>query len=405
MFRKLSAAQLAWDIVGAGVLLFLTLPFSALTLWGPTTLGQPSVLGWVGGVVSSVILCVGVAFRRLSPPLALAIVWLGAALQLAFVLIPSLVDVGVLFVLFATSAYGSRRTMWWGLASVGAGSVIATTYLGFVFAAGFVGPGGPQAEAEAATQTLGIVFVVIMIFVACVASMGLAWAGGLLMRQRIRSREVEQQRAVAEALAVVEQQRTQIARDMHDVVAHSLAVVIAQADGARYAAAADPAIATDALHTISTTARGALSDVRLLLTQLRHSQAEGPQPTLADLEGLYAQVRAAGVELRVDVDPVPRADPPGAIQLAVYRILQEALTNALRHGDGTAVDVTLAWLTDRVDLTVRNGAGAEQPPSGGHGLLGMRERAQLVGGRLDAGAVEGVFVVSASIPIPPEESA
>ena len=135
-----------------------------------------------------------------------------------------------------------------------------------------------------------------------------------------------------------------IARDMHDVVAHSLAVVIAQADGARYAPRRRriPAVATEALGTISTTARAALADVRLLLTQLRHSQGDGPQPTLADLEALYAQVRAAGVDLRVDVDPAPPGEPPAAVQLAVYRILQEALTNALRHGDGGPVAVRLA---------------------------------------------------------------
>ncbi|WP_306343206.1 histidine kinase dimerization/phosphoacceptor domain-containing protein, partial [Escherichia coli] len=95
--------------------------------------------------------------------------------------------------------------------------------------------------------------------------------------------------------------------------AHSLAVVIAQADGARYAAAQNPAAATDALSTISTTARAALSDVRLLLQQLRHSQADGPQPTLADIESLYAQVRAAGVELETTVDSVPDAEPPASV--------------------------------------------------------------------------------------------
>ncbi len=189
-----------------------------------------------------------------------------------------------------------------------------------------------------------------------------------------------------------------IARDMHDVVAHSLAVVIAQADGARYASASDPSAATAALGTISSTARSALADVRLLLTQLRHSQGDGPQPTLADLEELYAHVRAAGVELRVDVDPAPPAEPPGAVQLAVYRILQEALTNAIRHGDGR-VAVRLAWGPERVDLEVANAMKTDAAPSAGHGIIGMRERAQLAGGSLSAEAVDGDFVVRATIPI------
>ena len=168
----------------------------------------------------------------------------------------------------------------------------------------------------------------------------------------IRARENRDAQRRAEDDKVAEQERVRIARDMHDVVAHSLAVVIAQADGARYASASDPAAATAALGTISSTARSALADVRLLLTQLRHSQGDGPQPTLADLEELYAHVRAAGVELRVDVDPAPQRRPPAAVQLAVYRILQEALTNAMRHGDGR-VEVRLAWRPDRVGLEVR----------------------------------------------------
>jgi signal transduction histidine kinase len=188
---------------------------------------------------------------------------------------------------------------------------------------------------------------------------------------------------------------------MHDVVAHSLAVVVAQADGARYAAASDPAVATAALATIGSTARSALADVRLLLGQLRHRQGDGPQPTLADLEELYAQVRAAGVRLRVDVDPAPPGEPPAAVQLAVYRILQEALTNALRHGaPGGPVDVRLAWLADRVDVGVRNPLPpGPRTPKAGHGLIGMRERAQLAGGRLDAADEDGAFAVTAVIPV------
>jgi signal transduction histidine kinase len=215
-----------------------------------------------------------------------------------------------------------------------------------------------------------------------------------------RENRLAQQRAETEAL--VEQERVRIARDMHDVVAHSLAVVIAQADGARYAAAADPAVAADALTTISATARSALADVRLLLGQLRHSQDSGPQPGLADLEALYAQVRGSGVDLRVTVDPAPASEPPAGVQLAVFRILQEALTNALRHGAGP-VEVRMSWWADRVDIEVRNAlVTAVSVPAGaglGHGILGMRERAQLAGGTLTAGAEGASFHVRASMPI------
>ncbi|WP_258567086.1 sensor histidine kinase [Microbacterium sp. Se5.02b] len=230
-------------------------------------------------------------------------------------------------------------------------------------------------------------------------ALGFAWVCGLLWRVVLRSRRTRAAQLQAESLAVEEQERVRIARDMHDVVAHSLAVVIAQADGARYAAATKPEMATEALGTIAQTARAALSDVRMLLTQLRHRQGDGPQPTLADLEALFAQVRQAGIEPRVTVDPMPPGEPPGAIQLAVYRILQEALTNAIRHGDG-AVDVHLAWLPDRVDIDVRNTIPHEATTTaGGHGVIGMRERAQLVGGSLQAERRGAQFVVHATLPI------
>ncbi|MGB4137405.1 MAG: histidine kinase, partial [Microbacterium sp.] len=230
-------------------------------------------------------------------------------------------------------------------------------------------------------------------------SLLMSWGAGLLWRQVVHGRETREAQLRAEALAVEEAERVRIARDMHDVVAHSLAVVIAQADGARYAAASDPALAQEALGTIAQTARGALSDVRMLLGQLRHRQTDGPQPTLADLETLFAQVRRAGIEPRVTVDPMPPGEPPAGIQLAVYRILQEALTNALRHGTGD-VDVRLSWWADAVDIAVSNAVDAgKQTSSGGHGLIGMRERAQLVGGTLQAGPRGDRFVVTARLPI------
>jgi signal transduction histidine kinase len=103
------------------------------------------------------------------------------------------------------------------------------------------------------------------------------------------------------------------------------------------------------------------------------------------------------VDLRVTVDPMPPADPPAAIQLAVFRILQEALTNALRHG-GSPVEVILSWHAERVELLVRNPLGPGAEPGSGHGVIGMRERAQLAGGVLEAGEDAGSFVVRATVP-------
>ncbi|HEX5731168.1 sensor histidine kinase [Microbacterium sp.] len=356
-------------------------------------LGTPAML--FAGAIIALIFSSALAIRRWSPPLALALAWAGAALQMALGRPPSVSDLAIFGVLYVTAAYGTARVYWVGFASALAGALVITAYL-------FVGP--TFAGGGLSWQTLPLAVAVL---VAAGFALMLSWTVGALVRTAVRAQANREAQRRAEADAAAEQERVRIARDMHDVVAHSLAVVIAQADGARYAAAADPASATsaamDALDTISTTARAALADVRLLLTQLRHPQPEGPQPTLADLEELYAQVRATGIELRVDIDPVPRREPPAAVQLAVYRILQEALTNALRHGDGRPVRVGLSWHPDRVDLEVRNGAGTgERPAESGHGVVGMSERASLVGGRLRAFGEDGEFVVSATMPIASE---
>ncbi|MFD4959735.1 sensor histidine kinase [Microbacterium sp. NPDC058389] len=393
MFRRLRTYQLVVD--SSIALAFFVIAWPIETVLAAGAFGVEYALGSAGHVVFGGLIAAlfsfALAVRRLSPPIALGLAWAGALVQMGLGRPPSFSDVAIFGVLYATAAYGSRIVYWAGFASALVGALVITVYL-------FAGPS--FAGGGLTWQTLPLALVLL---VAAAFALGLSWTIGALVRSAVRTREtrVAQQRAEAETVA--EQERVRIARDMHDVVAHSLAVVIAQADGARYAAAADPAVATEALATISTTARSALADVRLLLGQLRHRQGDGPQPTIADLEEVYAQVRAAGVPLRVDVDPVPPGEPPAAVQLAVYRILQEALTNALRHGaPGGAVEVRLAWLPDRVELSVRNPAAATTAapaPRPGHGLIGMRERAQLAGGRLDAGAEGAAFVVRATIPI------
>lgn len=377
--RPLRRYQLVTDLVLAGI-------FGLLALAVELASTEPSALENIGACVMVVAFTGAVALRRLSPGLALSLAWAGALLQMGLGREPSPTDMAIFAVLYTTAAYGSRRVFWTGFASAVGGAVLVTLYL---VVRRLTSPVQPND-----------VFAIFAILLAAAFALLLAWVTGALVRTAMRAAENSRAQRLAEAETIAEQQRVRIARDMHDVVAHSLAVVIAQADGARYAAAADPDAATAALATISTTARAALTDVRQLLTQLRHTQAEGPQPRLTDLDALYAHVRAAGVELSVDVDPAPPGEPPAAIQLAVYRILQEALTNALRHGVDRHVDVHLGWLPDRVELTVRN-ARADGPsqPSGGHGLIGMRERAQLVGGRLTAEPQGRFFVVRATLPV------
>lgn len=429
MFRRLTTTQLVIDLTVAALFALVALP---------AELGAT-----VGGVLNNAVaflVCLifggAVAVRRLSPPLALGLAWAGAIVQMSFGRSPGAADLAVFAVLYTAAAYGSRRVFWVGFGSAILGAAVATFYLYVVLGA--------------AGLSLSMITVAIAVLIAATFALLLAWTAGALVRtaHRARTTRIAQERAEAETAA--EAERARIARDMHDVVAHSLAVVIAQADGARYAAASAPGPSPAqiaALQTISTTARAALADVRVLLAQLRHRQEDGPQPTVADLDALFAQLRAAGLDLRVDIDPAPRHEPPAAVQLAVYRILQEALTNALRHGAGP-VDVRLAWHADRVELAVHNalppvrgerpGLGGPRPSvrsspvtagdaadasrvtteagSGavsagsrgrGQGLIGMRERALLVGGTLDAGADGDAFVVRATLPVdgPPIDTA
>lgn len=379
MFRPLKPYQIVIDVVIAGLFALVAAPVEL-------RLAVMADSNALGTALITVIFAGALAVRRLSPGLSLALAWLAAIVQMSFGRNPGPVDFAIFAVLYVTAAYGSRLVFWLGFSSAIVGAGVITLYL---FAGPVVVTGFDWSTITTAAAVL----------IAATFALLLAWTVGALVRTGIRARENREAQQRAEQETVAEQERVRIARDMHDVVAHSLAVVIAQADGARYAAASDPAAATEALGTISSTARSALAEVRLLLTQLRHSQGDGPQPSLADLEALYAQVRAAGVDLRVEIDPAPAGEPPAAVQLAVFRILQEALTNALRHGDGGRVAVRLSWLQDRVELSVRNGMRTDAAPGPGHGVIGMRERAQLAGGSLSAEAVEGAFLVRATLPI------
>ncbi len=390
MFRRLQPYQIVLDVVGAVVGLVITLLLDLVIATNSTSawIDDPMV-AIEHHVVVALVLWSAAAISRLSPPLALGVAWVGALLQMVGGMWPSPVDVAIFGVLFATAAYGTRRLVWLGGASAVVGGVIAGGYVYLLQADTLVVDGAFRYDILIASAIASALVLL---------SLALAWGAGLLRRIVLRGRATQVAQLQAEAIAAEEAERVRIARDMHDIVAHSLAVVIAQSDGARYAASAHPELAQEALGTIAQTARGALSDVRMLLTQLRHRQGEGPQPTLADLEALFEQVRQAGAEPRVTVDPVPPGEPPMAVQLAVYRILQEALTNAMRHGDG-GVDVRIAWWPDRVDLQITNPTTGEDGPGGGHGLIGMRERAQLVGGTLHAGREDGSFVVRATMPI------
>jgi signal transduction histidine kinase len=201
-------------------------------------------------------------------------------------------------------------------------------------------------------------------------------------------------------------ERARIARDLHDVVAHHISMIAVQAETARLATPGMPAAGAQRLSEIGDTARAGLTEMRRLLGVLREDAGTDaadrrPQPGLQQLNELLDEARdASGTGTRLIVSGPPVALDPG-VELAAYRIIQEALTNARRHAPGAAVDVELHYTGDALRLCIRdNGPGPPAAaPSGGHGLAGMRERAATVGGQLRTGpAAVGGFLVEARLP-------
>jgi signal transduction histidine kinase len=213
--------------------------------------------------------------------------------------------------------------------------------------------------------------------------------------------EAERGRAATEQVAVA-RERARIARELHDVVAHGLSVMVMQAGAARPAVRDDPDQVTTALGRIEDVGRNAVLEMRRLLGLLREDPAgpRHPQPRLQALPALLDELAAAGLTVEQHLDGRPR-ELPDAQDLSAYRILQEALTNALRHGTGGSARVTLSWRDDGLRIEVSNPLPAGwtvNGVTGGHGLVGIRERVALFGGRFTAGSAAGRFVTVAELP-------
>ena len=373
----------------------------------------------VGGSVAApvvVALCalgvvVPLAWRRTHPATSLAVVYTSALLQVlgGYPLLP--VDAAVPFALYSAALHGPRWAHRTGIAGAMVGSVLIGTSIG--------------SGNEYAMVTLTLLTASVFLF---------AWAFGLVRRSRRehlealvdRTQRLEVERD-QQAIIATAAERSRIAREMHDIVAHSLSVIIAQADGGRYAASQDPAAAARSLGTIAETGRAALTDMRRLLGVLRDAPgttapggsapgvlapapspaaaaaATTPQPAVEDVEQLVAQMRAGGVRVSFVRLGTPRHLPPGA-GLTVYRIAQESLTNVLKHaGPDPGVTVLLQWQPAAVTVEVSDdGRGAAADSDGlGQGLLGMRERATMFGGTVTAGPRPGGgFRVRATLPTP-----
>jgi signal transduction histidine kinase len=241
--------------------------------------------------------------------------------------------------------------------------------------------------------------------------MAIAWFAGVAMRQRAREAEVAQQRAIeAEhereegARRAVFEERVRIARELHDVVAHHVSMMGVQAGAARIVIDRDPHKAKDALAAIEASSRQAVDELHRLLGFLRQAGDTddlAPTPGMSQLPRLVAGMSESHLAVEVDVEGVQRPLPP-TVDVSAYRIVQEALTNTLKHAGASRADVRLRYRPGELELEIVDdgrGAAGSSPAGAGLGLIGMRERAALHGGQLTAGpAPGGGFAVRVSLP-------
>jgi signal transduction histidine kinase len=367
-------------IVGAGLI--------AVAAWGsPRLIGSEAIAGpsWLLALLP-LLLGGPLVLRRRAPLLMWLAIWAGIAL-LSLLAGNSLRGLAWMFVLFAAAyslgAHASFRR-------AAAGLVLTFTVVAVLGHKGELGlaftqDGGGKAVALSSLQLLAF------------------WLAGVFVHARRRAvslsaRSAALQRQAEQAAAA---ERARIARELHDIVAHHLSVVVLQAAGAR--ASGKPA--GTALEKIENSARQALEETSRLLNVLRNPDEEAelaPQPGTGELDALAAAVRAAGVPVSLVID-CDLAALPAVVDVSVYRIVQEALTNVLKHAGPARAEVTIGCEQDTVTIEVTdNGAGqhGNGSPGGGHGLAGMRERAAVFGGELDAGSRPGGgFAVRARLPL------
>jgi signal transduction histidine kinase len=229
-----------------------------------------------------------------------------------------------------------------------------------------------------------------------------AWSAGRLILHRAEQAEFAYADTELLARTAVAEERARIARELHDVVAHSISIVAVQAGAAEELLDRDPERARAHLQAVRTTAREAMTEMRRVLDVLREDNApHAPLPGLSRLDDLVTEARAAGVEVDV-VEDGERPQLPAGLDLVVFRIVQEALTNVRKHAGGGRASVHLSYARRALEIDVRDDgeAVAFASRSGGHGLIGMRERVTLFGGTLEAGsAVGGGFRVHAVLPL------
>ncbi len=268
----------------------------------------------------------------------------------------------------------------------------------------------PALVGGAISLAAGLVWLGLDDFLFPVVVFGGAWFAGRLVRQReVHAHIVEERSAALErereanARVTAAEERARIARELHDVLSHSVSVMVVQAGAERMALGSDRAATNETLEAIENTGRQALAEMRRLLGMLRaegEPPAHAPQPTLAELDRLVAQMCESGLPVELHIEGEPTAIPPG-VGVSVYRIVQEALTNVLKHAGPARARILIRYASRGLELEIADdGRGPRNAGNAGHGLVGMRERVALYGGDFDAGARNGGgFIVRARIPL------
>ncbi len=334
-------------------------------------------------------------WRRVNPTAVFAICSAAAVVQWAIGIRLLPANFGLLFALYAVALYGP---LWANRAGLAVGLIGVPMALGRYY----------QDAPIRNLLTVGAAMTAVVFGVWALAERRRTNALYVAQLEE-RAAQLERDRD-REAKLAVSAERTRIAREIHDVVAHGLSIMIVQADGGLYAADARPDQAKKALGTIGDIGRGALTEMRQLLGLLKQDEAPGhddhqprPQPGVSQIPELVENVRDAGLSVQLSVIGTPR-ELPALVGLTAYRIVQEGLTNALKHaGPGATANVDLAYGNDELTVTVGDdGRGAAGGDGAGQGLVGMRQRVSISGGTVSAGPRPGGgYVVTARLPYEP----
>jgi len=361
---------------------------TAVAAWGsPRLIGSTAIAGplWLRALLP-LVMGAALVLRRRVPLLMWLAIWTGTAV-LCLLADNSLRGVAFVFVLFAAAySLGAHASFRWALA----GLVITAPVVAIITNRGEMGLAFPSQSGSAAVASSLLQLVAF-------------WLAGVLVRARGQAASLAARSAALERQAerAAADERARIARELHDIVAHHLSVVVLHAAGARACGRADPAT----LEEIEHSGRQALIETRRLFGVLREPDEEtgcAPQPGISELPALAGSLRAAGLEVSLSVDGDHTA-LPAAVNVSAYRIVQEALTNVLKHAGPARAEVTVGCADSAVSIKVTDDGPGNLVASaltGGQGLAGMRERVAVFGGDLRAGPLPGGgFTVCATLPI------